>query len=351
MQQVRFIEQLQQLSTEIRSLRLGFITNFFLDPVKHGLWIEKGDCHFERVGHTVFIVKLSSSFWNVFYCSTSIADLGTDLTAFLEAHSTTTMVFDVVGRDIQCQPVVELFCAKGCHEATSLVRMMRPTTPMEYLADGTVRHAEVDDLPEISRLLHAFFDEQTEQIPYDEELLEFVRQGHVLVCEENGEMAGFLVYELNVTTLYLRYWFTHPDFRDHKVGSRLLRRFFEEGKDTKRQLFWVIRSNENAIKRYRHYGFVEENMYDFVMKFSKQETITTMKEQIIKILTELRPEFDFTQEGVNFIEDGMLDSFDMVSLVDSIETEFGVAISGVDVLPENFCTIEAICKTIEKNKK
>lgn len=76
-----------------------------------------------------------------------------------------------------------------------------------------------------------------------------------------------------------------------------------------------------------------------------------MKEQIIKILTELRPEFDFTQEGVNFIEDGMLDSFDMVSLVDSIETEMGVAISGIDVLPENFCTVEAICKTIEKSKK
>ena len=76
-----------------------------------------------------------------------------------------------------------------------------------------------------------------------------------------------------------------------------------------------------------------------------------MEEQIIKILTELRPEFDFTQEGVNFIEDGMLDSFDMVSLVDSIETEIGVAISGIDVLPENFCTVEAICKTIEKNKK
>ena len=76
-----------------------------------------------------------------------------------------------------------------------------------------------------------------------------------------------------------------------------------------------------------------------------------MKEQIIKILTELRPEFDFTQEGVNFIEEGMLDSFDIVSLVDSIETEMGVSISGVDVLPENFCNVEAICKTIEKNRK
>ena len=75
-----------------------------------------------------------------------------------------------------------------------------------------------------------------------------------------------------------------------------------------------------------------------------------MREQIIKILTELRPEFDFTTD-VNFIEEGMLDSFDIVSLVDSIETEMGVSISGVAVLPENFCSVDAICKTIEKNRK
>ncbi len=75
-----------------------------------------------------------------------------------------------------------------------------------------------------------------------------------------------------------------------------------------------------------------------------------MKEQIIKILSELRPEFDFTQDA-NFIEEGMLDSFDVVTLVDAIEEEMGVAISGMDVLPENFCSIDAICQTIERNRK
>lgn len=75
-----------------------------------------------------------------------------------------------------------------------------------------------------------------------------------------------------------------------------------------------------------------------------------MKEKIIEILKELRPEFDFT-EDIDFIEEGMLDSFDVVSLVDEIESAFGVAISGADVLPENFCSIDAICATIEKNKK
>ncbi|MBQ6038519.1 MAG: acyl carrier protein [Bacteroidaceae bacterium] len=75
-----------------------------------------------------------------------------------------------------------------------------------------------------------------------------------------------------------------------------------------------------------------------------------MNEKIIEILTELRPEFDFT-ENVDFIEEGMLDSFDIVSLVDEIETSFGVAISGADVIPENFCSIEAICNTIKRNQK
>lgn len=75
-----------------------------------------------------------------------------------------------------------------------------------------------------------------------------------------------------------------------------------------------------------------------------------MKNKIVEILTELRPEFDFTEE-VNFIEEGMLDSFDLVSLVDSIEQEFGVAIPGMDILPENFCSVDAIENIIKTNNK
>ena len=74
-----------------------------------------------------------------------------------------------------------------------------------------------------------------------------------------------------------------------------------------------------------------------------------MKETIIKILSDIRPEFDFTQD-VDFVKEGMLDSFDIVTLVDVIEEECGVAISGSDILPENFCSIDAIIKTIEKSK-
>lgn len=270
MQLVATFEELQQQVAEIRSLRLGVITNFFADPVKHSLWIEKGDCFTERVNNTLFIIKQNHSFWNVFYCSTTIEALGNDVEVFQKQHSQVTIMYDIVGRQIQCQPLVELFKGKGCKEATSLVRMTRMTMPMVFTPDSTVRYASENDLPIICQYLHQYFDERTEQIPYDEELVDYTKQGHVLVCEEIGQVAGFVIFELNATTLYLRYWFTHPDYRDRKVGSRLLRRFFEEGKNTKRQLFWVIRTNENAIVRYKHYGFAEENMFDYVMQYNLQ---------------------------------------------------------------------------------
>jgi acyl carrier protein len=74
-----------------------------------------------------------------------------------------------------------------------------------------------------------------------------------------------------------------------------------------------------------------------------------MKEKVIKILSGIRPEFDFSQ-NVDFINEGMLDSFDIVTLVDAIEEECDVAILGSDILPENFCSIDAIINTIEKSR-
>ena len=74
-----------------------------------------------------------------------------------------------------------------------------------------------------------------------------------------------------------------------------------------------------------------------------------MKDTIIKILTDLRPEFDFTKDGVDFFEEGMLDSFDLVTLVSDLDSTFGISIDGIDIIPENFSTVDAIAKLLVKN--
>lgn len=73
-----------------------------------------------------------------------------------------------------------------------------------------------------------------------------------------------------------------------------------------------------------------------------------MKEKIIKILNEIRPEFDFN-ETQNFIDQGMLDSFDIVTLVATIDEEFDISIDGLDIIPQNFSSVDSIINVLSKN--
>lgn len=73
-----------------------------------------------------------------------------------------------------------------------------------------------------------------------------------------------------------------------------------------------------------------------------------MKEKVLEILSNIRPEFDFT-EDVNFIEQGMLDSFDVVTLVSDLDSTFGISIDGVDIVPENFSSVDSIINLLKKN--
>lgn len=74
-----------------------------------------------------------------------------------------------------------------------------------------------------------------------------------------------------------------------------------------------------------------------------------MREKILEILQDLRPELDFTESN-DFIEDGYLDSFDMVALVSNLDKTFCISILGEDIIPENFANLEAIEKIVKKYK-
>ena len=73
-----------------------------------------------------------------------------------------------------------------------------------------------------------------------------------------------------------------------------------------------------------------------------------MMDEIYAILEELRPEFDF-RKSENFVDDGFLDSFDIISIISVIEEKYGIVIDGLDILPENFETAAAIAALINKS--
>lgn len=73
-----------------------------------------------------------------------------------------------------------------------------------------------------------------------------------------------------------------------------------------------------------------------------------MHEEILGMLNELRPEFDFTDSG-DFVMDGLLDSFDIISLSSMLEEKYGVKIDGLDIVPENYSSVDAIIALVKKS--
>ena len=72
-----------------------------------------------------------------------------------------------------------------------------------------------------------------------------------------------------------------------------------------------------------------------------------MKEQILDILKEICPGIDFESETA-LIDDGLVESLDIVSIVTELMDTFDVEISVEDLQPENFNTVDAMVELIER---
>lgn len=75
-----------------------------------------------------------------------------------------------------------------------------------------------------------------------------------------------------------------------------------------------------------------------------------MRDELMEILKELRPDVDF-EGAVGLIDDGILDSFDLVSLLGEINDTFDVEVSFDDIEPENFNSVEAMAALIQRLKE
>ena len=72
-------------------------------------------------------------------------------------------------------------------------------------------------------------------------------------------------------------------------------------------------------------------------------------DKLLELLQGIRPDVDFENE-TELIDDGILDSFDVVSIISEIDDVFGVQIRINELEPENFNSAEAIWTLIQKLK-
>ncbi len=73
-------------------------------------------------------------------------------------------------------------------------------------------------------------------------------------------------------------------------------------------------------------------------------------EKLLEILKGIRPDVDFENETA-LIDDGILDSFDVVSIISELDDAFDVQIRITELDPDNFNSAEAIWNLVQQLKK
>ena len=243
------------------------VSNFFSDEKRMMRWCTNGTFEHEERGETTFLVRRQDAFSNLYFLSASVEVLARDVPTFVAGNDSTRFVIDVLGRDAIREPIEAIFKTTGFSVLTTLQRMSRRTPAEKFVHESGVDVAGVADAVAIHDLLTTNFVAEEEQIPSLEEVQDWIAAKTILVVrgDRAQDIKGFVIFDLSPAALYLRYWFVSPDARGKGTGGKLMRSMFATGMSTKRQYFWVKTDNENAIKRYRHYGFEFEALKDKVL--------------------------------------------------------------------------------------
>ncbi|WP_130836665.1 acyl carrier protein [Lachnoclostridium sp. Marseille-P6806] len=72
-----------------------------------------------------------------------------------------------------------------------------------------------------------------------------------------------------------------------------------------------------------------------------------MREELLEILQDVRPDVDFEKEQ-KLIGDGILESFDIISLVSELNDAFDIEITPRELKPENFNSLDAMLALIQR---
>ncbi len=70
-------------------------------------------------------------------------------------------------------------------------------------------------------------------------------------------------------------------------------------------------------------------------------------EELIEILQDIQPDADY-ENCTTLIDDGILDSFAVLSIVSELEDQYDIRVSPADIVPENFNSAQAIYAMVQR---
>ena len=242
----------------------AFCTNFF--PVESKLrgWIDHGEMFVELRDRAAFFFRKDRDFLRFYFCAADGAALQREIAAW-PGLKTERVVTDLVGNESAVNNLRSALEPAGFRQHAQLQRLMRTGRP-ESGADGLpVGFAEKADGPAVLGLIESLFDRYGEQLPMLYEIEAAIENRQILAVRNDSELAGLLFFETQGLASTVRFWAVAEKFRALKVGSAVMRQYLKIHDAVRRFTLWVNVGNENAIRKYRHFGYAPDGLIDHVL--------------------------------------------------------------------------------------
>ena len=157
MVRIKSIEEIQNFTCLIRSLRKGLITNFYLNVEKHSIWIEAGEFFVHETPECIFFLHENGNFYHLFFTATSTDSLCAALQK--ASFCNELLSIDILGAKENV--VKDALVNIGFYEYKSLYRMYHIGYPLQYEMEKIADMATIKDIDEIYHILNqqSFQDE------------------------------------------------------------------------------------------------------------------------------------------------------------------------------------------------
>jgi GNAT superfamily N-acetyltransferase len=267
MQKVDTISAVFGAMQQIKTGAPAYCTNFFPTPQKLQRWIDQGELFLVSSPGAAFFFKMDREFWRIYFCAADRDALRRQFMS-LNAVKTKPMVIDMLEYESTPDGLLPLVESIGFRRYARLCRLARPGSaplPSSPSADRQPVYAVQEDVQGIFDILDSAFDRYAEQLPKLSEIEMAVENRQVLILKHDQTIAGLLFFETQGAASTIRYWLVAEKFRALHYGSALMRAYLTAHGTTRRFTLWAMADNEQAIQRYRHYGYTPDRLTDHVL--------------------------------------------------------------------------------------
>jgi hypothetical protein len=257
------LDALQRAKTGATNYR----TNFFAAQPKLQGWVDHGELLGEFRERATFFARKDRDFWHWYFCAPDARTLAREAAEWPFLRSERVAV-DLVGTEANLGELLRVVDGAGFRPYARLLRLARAGQPGQADAAGEgneVHCAEKADGQAIMNLIETCFDRYADQLPMPYEIEAAIDARQILVVKRDGAVGALLFFETQGLTSTVRYWVVGERFRSQRLGAVLMRHYFAAQNAARRFILWVTAVNEDAVRKYEHYGYRPDGLVDHVL--------------------------------------------------------------------------------------